>query len=131
MSLTCYKVVRKIDERYFSVNAPEKYKLEYILGEVTNPAEGTDGIFVFKHQTYAHTFIFNNEPKSLKYHILKCETDELSKIHFRASISSKDIENFWKKFKGEQCDYEWWDAPYGTYLAKNLKPIEVLQYEVL
>ena len=53
---TRYKVVKKRNRYSAIVNGNCKYALKYLPGTIVESVEGTMGIFVFKHKTYAENW---------------------------------------------------------------------------
>ena len=124
--MICYKVVKVENEKFYSCNAPGKYSIEYTIGQTSYPVEGTGELFVFKYESDAKSFLTLQDSLFCKKNLalLECETDSIEICEHRGSVLSEYLlEAYWKNFFENV-----FDAPQGTYLAKNLTPLKILEY---
>lgn len=124
--MICYKVVKVENEKFYSCNAPGKYSVEYNIGQTVYPVEGTGGLFVFRYKSDANIFLTLENSIFCKKNLtlLECETDSIEICEYRGSVLSEYLlESYWKKFF-KNVFY----TPHGTYLAKSLKPLKIVEY---
>lgn len=130
MSDICYKVVRKIDGKFYSSNTALGHgRLQYKINEKTRPIIKNSKIFVFCKLGDAIEFINDIMTRiNADFEILKCSCEYSSNRRKIRRLSSSSgvcakIE-FWNE--AQILDKIYYDLTFGTSFANWIKPIKIM-----
>ena len=120
-----YKVVRKVDNRFFSAAVIGKFEVEYKINEWSEPSIG-NGIFVFDLFENAVRYIelcysSIDYPKNLA--LFSCDVENTSQILTRAWVGSEEIQKFWADYNITRFPVGY-PVPRGTLLAGKVMLLE-------